>query len=102
MATIPALSAKDCGPSAIMTCNVVTPSTICTISSPFGWRSQTLFAGKFAGEDGAVTVGRQLREGPLPLGCGCLRGTPPQRRQLGQLRLEIEDGDHFLLSLAMT
>jgi hypothetical protein len=28
-----------------------------------------LSPGKFAGEDGAVTVARQSCEGPLPLGC---------------------------------
>ena len=70
IATIPALSAKDWGPSAVMTCNVVAPSTICTISSPFGWRSQALSSAN-------------------------LPGVPPQRRQLGQLGIEINDGDHF-------
>jgi hypothetical protein len=53
-----------------MTCNVVAPSTICTISSPFGWRSQALSSAN-------------------------LPGVPPQRRQLGQLGIEINDGDHF-------
>jgi len=46
------------------------------------------FAGKFASEDGAVAVRRQSCEGPLPLGRGRLRGTPAQRRQLGQLGLK--------------
>src|SRR5438093_2263891 len=39
MIIIPALSAKDFGPSSVMMCSVAAPSTICTSSSPFGWRS---------------------------------------------------------------
>src|SRR5438034_5265565 len=40
--TMPALTAIDCGPSSVIRCTVVFPSTICTISSPFGWRSHAL------------------------------------------------------------
>src|SRR5437764_2945137 len=40
--TMPALTAIDCGPSSVIRCTVVFPSTIWTISSPFGWRSHAL------------------------------------------------------------
>jgi hypothetical protein len=55
------------------------------------------FAGKFAREDGAVTVGRQSCEGPLPLGCERLRGYP-------QLSSDwpSHDGEHLFLRWAMT
>jgi hypothetical protein len=102
IATMHALSAKVSGPSAVTMCYIVAPSTIWTISSPFGWRSQALFAGKFAGEDGAVAVRRQSCEGPLPLGCGRLRGSARATSSAGQFGLEIHDGEYLFLRLAMT
>jgi hypothetical protein len=50
------------------------------------------FFGKFTGEDRAVRV-RQSYGDSLPLGCGRLRRAAAQRPQLGQVSLEIRDGD---------
>jgi hypothetical protein len=77
IATIPAWSAKDRGPSAVMTCKVVAPSTVCTISAPVWVALSGAFAGKFAGEDRTVAIGRQSREGALPLGRGVSPGYAP-------------------------
>src|SRR6266404_8848888 len=82
--------------------NVVAPSTICTISSSLGWCSHGPFAGEFGNVDGAVAVRRQAREGALAPGCGCLRGASAQHPQLGELGLQIDDGEHSSLRLAMT
>jgi hypothetical protein len=48
IAIIPLLSDKHCRPSAVIRCRVVAPSTICTISSPFGCRSQALLPANLA------------------------------------------------------
>jgi hypothetical protein len=47
-AIMPALSDTDCRPSAVIRCSVVTPSTICTISSPCGCRSHALVPANLA------------------------------------------------------
>ena len=59
------------------------------------------FAGKFGGVDGAVAVGRQPREGALAVGFRGLRGASAQHLELGELGVEIKDGEHISLRSAM-
>lgn len=91
LTTIPALSARDCGPSSVMMWNVVAPPTTCTVSPPLECRSHgpsTENLAAFA----AVTIGLQPSECALPLGFRGLRGASAQHLQLGEFAVEVEDG----------
>src|SRR5439155_8477364 len=51
-------------------------------------------AGEFGGEDAAVAVLGELREGPFPFGFSRGRRSPVQHVELGELALDIHDRDH--------
>jgi hypothetical protein len=60
------------------------------------------FAGKFAGEDGAVRQGANLAKARSRSAAGVSEVRPRNVVSLASLTLEIHDGEHLFLRWAMT
>ena len=94
--TIPASSAKDCGPHSAGA--VDDQHDLVAVGVAFPWP----FAGEFGEVDGAVAIWRQSRKGPRPIGFRGFRGASAQHLELGELGIEIQDREHISLRLAVT
>src|SRR5262245_4613227 len=66
MTIIPARTAQDLGPSSVMVWSVAEPSTICTSSSPLGWRSHAPSPENLALKILPSRNGASVAKAPLP------------------------------------
>src|SRR5436309_8819830 len=81
-----------------MVWSVAEPSTICTSSSPFGWRSHAPSPANFALKILPSRNGANVAKAPLPFrSTSVICGASAQQRQFVELGLEIQNRDHSAL-----